>query len=1142
MNNLTKRGRFKIYGEVVSKKTEKGIPGLLVEALDKDFLIDDRLGSVFTDERGQFEIIYDREDFQEVFFDQKPDIYLRIKDKKGKVIHTTEDTVRYQGGKTEAFRIIIEKENENGGDIPEKSVFKVALIDPQRKIVAEEGDVTLRPIEKGKPAYSLKYNEYYRRYIVEGIEPGTYTLTATAPGGLGTEEQVDVDLAGGKISVMVGKENMPYYYQKSKRVYYEIPPKLIAIRFQRGQMHVATKSLESLPILKELGAEPQRDLPFQEDLTDITVYSVKETLPDDALKEMRDEVLKVQGLKDIMVPETIGENGLVFFTSEIIVKLKSQVSKQQALEIFKENDLEIVREFSYSPGTYLLRSPSHVGNRLIKLVNQLSESDLTVYAEPNLHYTMEDDLVPTDYLYSTDQWHLPFINAEAAWDITTGDHDITICVHDRGLWIDADGNPHPDFDTTGLGWDKIHSPWDFQKMDDETPYKTDNNHGTMCCGVATALQNNGGLGASGLAPDCRLIPTRRYDSNSTDEQGDAYIWASGFDPGNPDSDFPAPPANPADVIVSSYGSNGLALSGLMQDAFDFITTYGRGGRGCVMIFSAGNGDRDVAAREWACYEKTICIAASDDADVRSVVPGSWASNYGEEIDICAPSSGGTDSICTTDFVGDGNLPGSAAPGASLDYVDTFGGTSSAAPLVAGLVGLMLSANPDLTWIQVRDILRNTAIKIDATNVDPVGQWVDINGDPSVTSSLDPVFSNWYGYGRIDALAAVQAAQDLVGVDILTTSDTWIMENTSDIGDVPVSAPWWSPDVWVRNLSPAADDPLHVHEHQSPIRDQDNWIYINVRNRGDEDSSDVYARVLITRWAGTQYFYPDDFQPEVNPSEMPGTPMTNGSYFIDEIHIPSIPAHGMITVNTMWPMDLIPPASVTVDGITYSWADSCLLVEVSPHDGPPPTGINSWDNNNLCQKNITIVDADDDEYTFAFVVGHYLELADLVNLRVERKHLPANVKLFVDYVNRDLTKQVTNLLDRGFDKNKNELQTCDLTFLEDTKAKMECARGDYGKVVAIRKGTRLSVLYCPGNDRPINYQLKPARYGGKTIFELPVAHRTFAPLPRRKREYQMVALRIEGLRNLDKGEYRIDVYQQDLNGRPHGMVNFILRKR
>ncbi|MCK9593115.1 MAG: S8 family serine peptidase [Methanoregula sp.] len=1129
---------FRIIGKVVAKTTGKGIADLIVEALDKDLFLDDRLGSAVTDKNGQFEIRYSGKDFQDIFFDVKPDIYLRVKNKTGNVIHTTRDKVRYHAGRTEEFIIVLEQ-GGNGGTI-RKKVFKVALIDPQRNIIAGEGKVTLKTHGKEKPVIILKYNKLSRRYVTEDFEPGTYDLTASAPDGLGTEERIDIGPAGGRVTVMVAGKGMPFYYQNRKRVYYEIPPKLIAIRFQRGQAQAATKSLESLPVFKELGAVPEKELPFKADLTEIAVYAIKKALSDDALLKLRQNVLTVQGVKDVMVPEFIDKKGLVFFTSEIIVKFKPMVSRQQALEIFRKHDLEIMREFSYSPGAYLVHSSSLAGNSLLRLANELAESDLTVYAEPNLYYTMEDDLVPTDYLYSTDQWHLPLINAEAAWDITTGDHNITICVHDQGLWIDGSGNVHPDFDSTGLGWDKIHSLWNFQAMNNTTPPTSE--HGTECCGVATALQNNGGLGVTGLAPGCRLIPTRRYNSNSIDEHGDAYIWASGFAPDNPDPAFPAPPAHPADVIVSSFGSNGLALSGLMKDAFDFITTYGRGGKGCVMIFSSGNDGIDVVARQWASYEKTICVAASDNAEVRAIFNAYQSSNFGDEVDICAPSSNLIEKICTTYFVGTGNLAGSATPGASNDYVDTFGGTSSSAPLVAGLAALMLSANPNLTWIQVRDILRNTAVKIDAANTDVTGQWLDINGNPSVTSGLAPVFSNWYGHGRIDALAAVQAAHDLVGIDILTNVDTWIKENDSDVGDVPVSAPWWSPDVWVRNVAPAFDDPLHVNEHQSPIREQDNWIYVNVRNRGDVDSSDVYARVLITRWGGTQYIYSDDFLPEVSPSEMPGTPMTNGSYLIGEIHIPSVPAHGMVTVNTLWPEALIPPASATVGGVTYSWADSCLLVEISPHDGPVPTGNHTWDNNNLCQKNITIRDATDDDCTIAFLAGHNLELAEVVELRIERKHLPAKVKLFVDYIDRELTDRVANLLVRAQSKKQDEIRTCEMTFLEDTKTQMECTRGVDKKTCTIRKGTHLSVPCCPTGEQVHDYQLKQARYSGKTIFELPVAQRALAPLPRRKGEYQMVALRMEGLKNLDNGEYRIDVYQQGLLGQPQGMVNFIIRKK
>lgn len=98
---------FKIYGRVLREDTGEGIQELIVKAIDKDLLFDDLLGAVTTDENGYFEINYDKEDFQELFFDRKPDIYLVIKSPDGKIIHSTKDKVRYGAQKTEEFKIII---------------------------------------------------------------------------------------------------------------------------------------------------------------------------------------------------------------------------------------------------------------------------------------------------------------------------------------------------------------------------------------------------------------------------------------------------------------------------------------------------------------------------------------------------------------------------------------------------------------------------------------------------------------------------------------------------------------------------------------------------------------------------------------------------------------------------------------------------------------------------------------------------------------------------------------------------------------------------------------------------------------------------------------------------------------------------
>jgi len=354
-------------------------------------------------------------------------------------------------------------------------------------------------------------------------------------------------------------------------------------------------------------------------------------------------------------------------------------------------------------------------------------------------------------------------------------------------------------------------------------------------------------------------------------------------------------------------------------------------------------------------------------------------------------------------------------------------------------------------------------------------------------------------------------------------------------------PPYSPDVWVRNLSPAADDPAHVTEHQPPIREQDNWVYANVRNRGALDSHDVYVRIMITRWAGTQYIYPDDFLPAVTPSTPPAV-MAPGTYLIGEAHIPSIPAGGVVTINMIWPAALIPPATVTIDGETYSWADSCLLVEVSPHDGLTPTGNHTWDNNNLCQRNITISDpVDDDEFALAFVVGHPLNDADVFNLRIERKNLPAGVKLFFDYVDKGTTKDAVRFLEE-IKKYPRMLETCDLTILTGAKGQIYCSRTGETSPVAIAPKTRFRFPCCRPELKPVGYHLTADVKGKRTVFGLPAARNTYVPIVGKKQEFQVVALRGKGLKSLKKGEYQIDIYQEDLAGKLDGGINFIIRKK
>ncbi|MCC7376549.1 MAG: S8 family serine peptidase, partial [Verrucomicrobiales bacterium] len=125
------------------------------------------------------------------------------------------------------------------------------------------------------------------------------------------------------------------------------------------------------------------------------------------------------------------------------------------------------------------------------------------------------------------------------------------------------------------------------------------------------------------------------------------------------------------------------------------------------------------------HPNAISVGASTDCDRRSDY-----SEYGPETDFVAPSNGGWNDVTTLD-------PTGAVGYSTSDYTTGFGGTSSATPLAAGVGALLLSVNPNLTATQVRDTMRNTADKIG-----PV---------PYVAG-----FNNEYGYGRINARAALDA--------------------------------------------------------------------------------------------------------------------------------------------------------------------------------------------------------------------------------------------------------------------------------------------------------------------------------------------------------------------------------------------------
>ncbi|GAB4263231.1 MAG: hypothetical protein Kow0092_14030 [Deferrisomatales bacterium] len=488
---------------------------------------------------------------------------------------------------------------------------------------------------------------------------------------------------------------------------------------RRGALGAAERDPEAFAGLKY---EPTRSAP------DVEVYRVEEKSLDRAMDTLRADSREVVWCAHVY--HMPGDpDGLMIPTDTIYLELDPEAEPDQINELLREHALELMPADDGTPHAFVARLTSQSRANPIKIANALRKSPAVVLAEPDFSMKIQFTAYrPADPLFPS-QWHLENrggfgltagadVRAPDAWEITRGDRAVVVCVMDDGVQVD-----HPDFDAPG----KIVAPFDFGENDpDPTPVHVDDNHGTACAGVAVAEEN--GRGVVGIAPRCALMPIRTSGMISNQTIRDLFDYAR---------------TQGADVISCSWGvaTRFFTLSTPMIRAIGRAAREGRGGRGCVIVFAAGNEDSPIDGEKdgvrvrsgFAMHPDVIAVAASNSHDVRS-----HYSNYGPQVWVCAPSSGsGGRRIVTTDRTGGAGYQ-------SGDYTTTngFGGTSSSTPLVAGVCGLILSVNPELTAAEVKDILRVTADRIDEAH----GAY-DAEGH-----------SDWYGYGRVNALAAVREAQ------------------------------------------------------------------------------------------------------------------------------------------------------------------------------------------------------------------------------------------------------------------------------------------------------------------------------------------------------------------------------------------------
>jgi subtilisin family serine protease len=349
------------------------------------------------------------------------------------------------------------------------------------------------------------------------------------------------------------------------------------------------------------------------------------------------------------------------------------------------------------------------------------------------------------------------INVEPVWEQGLSGRGVTVAVVDEGVEIN-----HPDLAANI----DIKGCWNYlTRSHDTSPTDANNAHGTAVAGIIAASAHNG-IGGRGVAPNATLVSLNMLESQGIVDWSlpleslvrgldsiDIYNNSWGYIAG-------ALQPNPNNTYASLY------LQFANQLAYG--TKFGRGGKGAVYVKSAGNDRKNYVDGEWRPYwnanfapeqvERYMIVVGASDADGGY----SWYSTPGANLLVNAPGGDTQPNyleadhhmIATTDLSGkqagydyqDDNLIDyhfDAEGNENYDYTDRMNGTSSAGPVVSGVVALMLEANPELSWRDVRYILATTATK---------------NGSGYLLNAAGHRFSNDYGFGRVDAAAAVAAAK------------------------------------------------------------------------------------------------------------------------------------------------------------------------------------------------------------------------------------------------------------------------------------------------------------------------------------------------------------------------------------------------
>ncbi|GHV03165.1 serine protease [Campylobacterota bacterium] len=349
----------------------------------------------------------------------------------------------------------------------------------------------------------------------------------------------------------------------------------------------------------------------------------------------------------------------------------------------------------------------------------------------------------------TSVWESGTKGAAAASVLAEGGSAITIGIVDSGV-----DQTHPDL---APNWNESLS-WSAKGGKIPYPYDTDPGcaHGTAVAGIAAA-KGYDHVGVMGVAPAAKWAGLN-VGLGCGGYGGTTAVFANAL----------YLPSRPLDIVSNSWGVSAPTSEPTLRDSIKAGITNGRGGKGTIYVFAAGNSRQDDdTGKEYhdngnyhgeqnSFYTISVAALASNGTHTSYSNPGA---------NVLVSAFGGDDPyIITTDIVGcgkgwDKRARMKHALNTRCQYTHLMNGTSAATPMVSGVVALMLSKNPNLTWRDVRYILATTATQTGS----PVA---GSSTDTWKTNDAGKHINHDYGFGAVNAKDAVNTASGFTSLGTL----------------------------------------------------------------------------------------------------------------------------------------------------------------------------------------------------------------------------------------------------------------------------------------------------------------------------------------------------------------------------------------